>query len=285
MALAQQLGLLVTIVFIFVSKSRTHESSNKKALEITALSQSSIKGSYLDRNSGRGIRFISTPETLFITTLPGDDPLLLANKRVGSLRLVTVGRNTFIQSDEQNSIDYAVPDGWQRVNTELIESPEGLKQLKKEAAEDDEGVHIATLQNSLRVLLSMPEVELIEHAAHALGEEERITGQDYPSVLPFYLAALQLQNLYLYTGIVRTAREWHYAAQNSNDSCFDTCPPCQEEDCLGLCGPSCRCWKWVCGDCCYHLGCYDHDVCCREKFVRTNCLFPFKFRCESPYYC
>ena len=280
-----RLAMLATIAFVFLRRSWTHESNNKRVLEIVALSENSIEGSYVDSNSERGIRFISTPETLFITTLPGGDPLLLANEPVGSLRLVTIGWSTFIQSDEQNAIDYAVPVGWQRVNTDLGKTPEGLQQLKKKAAETLESVHVTALQTSLQVLLSMSEVELIEQAAHTLGEEVWITGHDYPSVLPFYLAALQLRNLHLNIGSIGNVGQWRYAAKNSNDSCFDTCPPCQDEECLGLCGPSCRCWKWVCGDCCYHLGCYDHDICCREKFVRTKCLFPFKFKCESPYYC
>ena len=35
--------------------------------------------------------------------------------------------------------------------------------------------------------------------------------------------------------------------------------------CLGMCGPSCSmCWDYwfICDDCCFHRGCYDHDLCC-----------------------
>lgn len=32
--------------------------------------------------------------------------------------------------------------------------------------------------------------------------------------------------------------------------------------CYGLCGPWCHCWSSICGDCCWHPGCYQHDVYC-----------------------
>jgi hypothetical protein len=37
--------------------------------------------------------------------------------------------------------------------------------------------------------------------------------------------------------------------------------PCGN-DCLGMCGPKCTCWDWVCGDCAYHWGCNAHDIAC-----------------------
>ena len=41
-------------------------------------------------------------------------------------------------------------------------------------------------------------------------------------------------------------------------------------DCKGLCGKKCECWVLLCGDCCYHKGCYEHDQCCeRYGYIRT----------------
>ena len=31
----------------------------------------------------------------------------------------------------------------------------------------------------------------------------------------------------------------------------------------------------VCGDCCYHHGCYEHDVCCQD-FFSSACLGPLR---------
>ena len=37
-----------------------------------------------------------------------------------------------------------------------------------------------------------------------------------------------------------------------------------QRGCYGLCGPWCTCWVKVCGDCCWHPGCYKHDVVCEN---------------------
>jgi hypothetical protein len=34
--------------------------------------------------------------------------------------------------------------------------------------------------------------------------------------------------------------------------------------CFGMCGNGCNCWRWVCGDCCWHGGCAAHDDDCRS---------------------
>jgi hypothetical protein len=35
--------------------------------------------------------------------------------------------------------------------------------------------------------------------------------------------------------------------------------PNREDDCFGMCGIGCECWTWVCGDCCLHSICVEHD--------------------------
>lgn len=47
-----------------------------------------------------------------------------------------------------------------------------------------------------------------------------------------------------------------------------------EDSCPGLCGPSCSCWKYVCGDCCVHTGCSRHDAFCRGSWglLSGNCF-------------
>lgn len=64
------------------------------------------------------------------------------------------------------------------------------------------------------------------------------------------------------------------------------CPPCKDKGCIGMCGPGCSCWKWVCGDCCYHRGCLDHDICCATKGMASwACLFPWGLECNKVYKC
>ncbi|XP_065829796.1 uncharacterized protein [Oscarella lobularis] len=48
------------------------------------------------------------------------------------------------------------------------------------------------------------------------------------------------------------------------------------DNCTGMCGEKCNCWKWVCGNCCNHTGCYQHDVCKGRSFdipVGFSCLW------------
>lgn len=61
-----------------------------------------------------------------------------------------------------------------------------------------------------------------------------------------------------------------------------------DQECFGMCGKKCWCWHWVCGDCCLHKGCLQHDACCRyanPQYLSTYCLLPFVygFNCENGY--
>ena len=51
--------------------------------------------------------------------------------------------------------------------------------------------------------------------------------------------------------------------------------------CFGMCGLKCSCWKWVCGDCCWNRGCYEHDLCCEHCWFSTYCLVPVGFSCSG----
>ena len=53
----------------------------------------------------------------------------------------------------------------------------------------------------------------------------------------------------------------------NNKSCEGRRPGSREQECFGECGPfnedgQCICWDWVCGDCCCHVYCRDHDAAC-----------------------
>ena len=60
------------------------------------------------------------------------------------------------------------------------------------------------------------------------------------------------------------------------------------KECFGMCGKNCWCWDWVCGDCCLHKGCLQHDACCRcvnLPYLSSYCLLPFiyGFDCSNGY--
>lgn len=60
----------------------------------------------------------------------------------------------------------------------------------------------------------------------------------------------------------------------------------KSDNCFGMCGMYCWCWPWVCGDCCLHKGCFQHDTCCqRDTYLSVYCLCPwvFGFDCQHGY--
>lgn len=69
------------------------------------------------------------------------------------------------------------------------------------------------------------------------------------------------------------------SCHHGHDCIAGLCP--YETDCLGMCGLGCTCWSFVCGDCCYWPGCYQHDLYCEESFFSWSCLFIFTFDCDG----
>jgi hypothetical protein len=53
------------------------------------------------------------------------------------------------------------------------------------------------------------------------------------------------------------------------------------EDCVGMCGRLCTCWSWLCGDCCFKTGCYQHDLKCGRRFLSLACIIPIGFHCDG----
>ena len=154
-----------------------------------------------------------------------------------------------------------------------------LSKLEEATAETRERVFGA--------LLGLPEMRTIKEASFALGESG-VTGTDSPAALVFYAIAMRLtQSVQEDSNDNVPAHEqgcgWFSSGSRCghNDACCKKCP--KGSQCLGMCGPVCSpCWWFACGDCCYHQGCYDHDVCCRKYgFVSVQCLVPVGFSCSS----
>ena len=137
--------------------------------------------------------------------------------------------------------------------------------------------HNTPLPDAIQELMKVKEVGLLKEAAEAVGQKG-LTGKDTPAAMPFFAFALRVTQLQTNSDIRNTTRV-------RRAPCFSKCPPCPGDDCLGMCGFGCTCWSFLCGDCCYHLGCYEHDLCCRVQFIQTSCIFPFNFRCAQPYLC
>ena len=151
-------------------------------------------------------------------------------------------------------------------------------------------------QASVDALVNHRAIRLIEPAARALGEDLGVIGKDTPAAMPFYAVAMKIAEAYSRNQRARVSRNpWdsyrlnndRVTVQGTYPNCdLSTCPPCQEDECMGLCGKDCTCWTFVCGDCCFYKGCADHDVCCREKgFSYYRCWFPYDLNCNKRFSC
>lgn len=229
-----------------------------------------------------GITFTSTSTGLNISDLSGNN-LLAVHKTLRNQQWIIIQDDVFIQvyvSATQNYQDFYVPKYIYNDTTSYLNAT-GVKLLSTLSSY----YHSENLRRSVSQFLESPYATTITAAAYYLGVHFKLNGNAYPSLLPFYLVANMLEKLQNTTVNVYTRRYSKYKSTNLEEDCLTECPPCPDEECLSLCGYGCHCWKWVCGDCCYHLGCYGHDVCCRNNFIQTKCLFPISFKCESEYDC
>lgn len=136
---------------------------------------------------------------------------------------------------------------------------------------------------AIRELRQEPEIQLLERLSQALAEN--VTQSEM--LKPFHALCYNL----LKTSDVQTPHELrarrdlgnkisghHSKRQKRCDLALDP----KQNNCTGMCGPNCSCWSWVCGDCCFHQGCHEHDVCC-EKYGSWSayCALPLGFSCES----
>ena len=62
-----------------------------------------------------------------------------------------------------------------------------------------------------------------------------------------------------------------------SDYCLDLRSNPHDDECLGMCGPGCSCWSFVCGNCCNNKLCFEHDKCCRHNKYSLSCWLPFVY--------
>lgn len=229
-------------------------------------------------SAGRGISFHSTNSSLSILDLSGNEVLLIQTLQYQ--QWIRILGNTFVQlyvGKGQGYRDYYVPKNMYE-ETSVKETQFNASVLELLGALSY-SYHTDNLRRSVLELTESPFVDYVENVAYTLGVNLELFGDRYPSLLSLYLVANMLEQLQV-TNIFSQP-----ALKRAEEDCFKECPPCPDEECLSLCGYGCHCWKWVCGDCCYHLGCHGHDICCRKNFIQTKCLFPISFKCETEYSC
>ena len=133
-------------------------------------------------------------------------------------------------------------------------------------------------QQAMSELHYVPEVQLMERALAALGDNST----RLEVLKPFYSLCFNL----LKASDVETPPELK-APRDLEDNSIDGekkkrgCEKPKENNCRGMCGPECTCWKCFCGDCCWHRGCYEHHRCCKKKPYSSYCLLPVGLTCSG----
>ena len=133
---------------------------------------------------------------------------------------------------------------------------------------------LQTVQNLYREAMcelhNVPEVQLLERLSAALAD----TSTQLETMQPFHALCLNV--------LKASDTEIQPEFKAAHDLNLDTtgkrsCLRPTENNCRGMCGKGCSCWSWVCGDCCSHEGCYEHDLCCKENPTSPHCLFPYLY--------
>ena len=217
------------------------------------------------RSSGEAVRVV-------ITTTSGE-PLFSVDRPLYSSGLVSIAGKEFLfvnktlDNDDRKPTEFVVPTGYSQTVKYAIKHhqiPKVLRQL------DSETVNV-TATSAIDELLARPEVLLIKDAAFAIGNTG-LTGVRNPAAMAFYITALRfaesaIEDQHAASGESeragrglaskkRSRRQLTWCS-NSNSYC-NICP--NGDNCLGLCGPDCACWWFICGDCCWNLGCYIHSM-------------------------
>ena len=258
-------------------------------------------------NSNITINSMSDHEVLMAGSAPSDSSRLYRVLGTNFLQQTTTGEN-----GEPIKHQFIVPES-------LIDRvKEGIKTRKEQRITSQltgqSETEAKTAQAlSLMRLFTRREISLIEPAAKALGRAG-VMGYENQGALNFYGVAMALikardpQNTSGYgSGEYidghelhnrRIKRGWWWwspsPCSRSNSDCdTGTCvrgtPSCNgkcadEPDCVGRCGPGCWwCWSFVCGDCCYNHGCYEHDICCggNNGYFSFGCAIPIGFSCSG----
>ena len=237
-------------------------------------------GKYVSLN-GDGIQFQTSKGYLSVTTLD-DKPVFFASMdqlaRAEGFGYMKVYEQHFTYVGNKA---YALS---RPVDGQTLLSHSQRKTFVAKLQENDHRAHAEITERFMEELANSREAALMIEASFVLGKEYGIIGRDNPEVLPLYGMAMQLAKM----------QRGEYSDDASlQDMCGEcpsegcpnvqpldgqtdpycrpegsqnTCPPCLDNECFGMCGKGCSCcWEWMCGDCCWNQFCHDHDLCCEKQ--------------------
>ena len=297
--------LLVTTMAVFMSSSI--EAMQNRGLKIITVTKENLEGEYHD-STGR-IHFSSEVRDddykLAVTTSEGEPVVFSKKPRGSSMMAMTMGRTGFLVKMNQPGSglpkysDYVVPEVFHDQMESALRQNSIPKRFRRHL---DSSNTKETLRKAIEELASCSEADLIIEAAKALGMDAGVMGSDSPAARQFYVLAMRLMKIkdsmqgeaeargyhgYPHSFNQGLHSEWYKYGQKQEKCSKCTTGSCpyygdRSNECFGMCGYGCYCWSWLCGDCCVHQGCVDHDKCCRRHGTASwECFSVWNFDCSG----
>lgn len=254
---------------------KSHYPSTGGSLHVSELNTGVLRGHYQATDSDHTLYFQSTCDGQ-VKVWKSDGSTVISNGPVISrpgFRYTTLNDTTFLYDSRGSKIG---TDQWE----ELLVEFQHFRGVILPA-------HAEAVTKAIDKQLSDPDTHLLSRISHALGKMG-IVGYIANCSLPLHMVALSAHKYRLSYLNVEESKQHHQlqyselgltrpAGHRRRRSCEEY--PNSDDQCLGMCGYGCSCWKWVCDDCCFHQGCYEHDICCRSGSSR--CFFIHNLKCSG----
>jgi hypothetical protein len=268
---------------------------------LTLISQSDnkVEGNYVEK--GRGIYFLCEDDgngkgTFLLTSIAGKT-IFYVEQISEDLVLVSVEDEGLLYMPSKNKKGeiYEVPPS-HRIGVQKAIEGGKTDRLRKylQEIEDLEGTE------KLKKFMKFAEIDMILAAAEVMVENIERSRETIRSLRVFlsFVRTLHPQSdtakFNLATDQSPVKQFAHSSQLTERCDAFPTtcrvgrCPFRRSGNrCFGMCGLQCNCWRFLCGDCCTHRGCIEHDACCaRGGFLATlRCSIPFGFSCSRRFRC
>ena len=290
----------VVVGVIASTKRPTTAAPTSDGLTVDTVTQEELSGEYYGSN-GAGIRFQivinTTYYTLIVTSIStGEDVINVMHPQSSNMTMTSINKTGFMIMDSESRLnDYVIPSNATGIMEAMMrnEDPKMTEDLLQEL--DSINVNV-TLHFALHNLVSSQEALLIIEAAEALGNRNT-ANSSYPPVMQFYLLAMQIGKIrrYIleegYSTTMPPIPKRRSQCSSNGDTCSNCPYPLLNNDCFGMCGLGCNCWRFLCGDCCRHRYCETHDRCCLDKgYLSFACLragydYLVSISCSARYSC
>lgn len=263
-----------------------------------------------------GIRIYGDESSITISSMSNNEVLMSGSKPSESTKYYRVLESHFLEqttineNGERRKSQFILPESFVDQAKEDIRTKNEQRIISQLAGISEMEVQ-TTQALALQQLLDRQDILLIESAAQALGRAD-VRGYENKGALNFYGVAMAVarvkradRNENKFGGETGNKYETNTSPRSQRSlldlvQCEYVDTTCQSgscemgssdcngkctdwKDCVGLCGPGCSyCWSYVCGDCCYHQGCYDHDMCCGGSwgYFSVWCFIPLSFSCN-----